>query len=40
MFEFSISKDIKFMLRMKGAGNREDGNTFISSNINCKGIEN
>ena len=45
-FEFSVSKDMKEKKKkkrnkkpMKGGGNREDINTFIS-NTNCQGIEN
>ena len=39
MFEVNIGKDMKFMLHMKGGGNREGGNTFMF-NTNCQGIEN
>ena len=35
MFEFSVSKDIKFMLHMKGGGSRECSNTFMF-NIDCQ----
>ena len=39
MFEYSVSKDMKFMLHKKGDGSREGNNTFMS-NTNCQGIEN
>ena len=39
MFDFSVSKDMKSMLHMKGVDNKEGSNTFMSNN-NCQGIEN
>ena len=39
MFEFSVSKDMKFMLHMKGGGSKQGNGTFMS-NTNCQGIEN
>jgi hypothetical protein len=39
MFEFSVSKDIKSMLHVKGGSSREGSGTFMF-NTNCQGIEN
>ena len=39
MFEYSVSKDMKFMLHRKGGSNRKGRNTFMS-NTNCQGSEN
>jgi hypothetical protein len=39
MFEFSVSKDMKFMIHRKGGDNREGRGLFMS-NTNCQGIEN
>ena len=38
MFEFSVSKDMKSILHMKGGGNWEESDTFLSNN-NCQWIE-
>ena len=39
MFEYSVSKDMKFKLHKKEGGSREGSSTFMS-NTNCQGIEN
>ena len=31
MFEFGVSKDMKFMLHVKGGGSKEGSGTFMSS---------